>query len=191
MIFNRTQIKKRQKAGSRTAGFTLIETLIAISLLMMAVVEPMVLTSQALKSAYYARDQITASNLAQEGIEAVRAERDKRILTAALTGTNVDIFGSIPVDQDFTIDARKDSSTDPSAMTPCAGPCPRLQTDGNIYGYQSGWTNTAFTRTLRAQYVPGTTDEMRLTVTVTWRTGSYPARTITLNENLFRWVSNN
>src|SRR3972149_102217 len=85
-------------------GFTLIETLVAISLLSIAIVAPMSLTSQSLTAAYYARDQVTAFNLAQEGLEAVRAFRDGQVLqisqSAAASGIN--LFGAIPVDQYFT-----------------------------------------------------------------------------------------
>lgn len=166
-------------------GFTLIETLIAITLLMLAVVEPMVLTAQSLRSAYYARDQITASNLAQEAIEAVRSVRDSQILQMAEDpSVSVDIFGPIPKDQDFII------NTTNNVMTACSGTCPPLQTDGVLYGYSAGWANTGFTRTVHASFVPGSTDEMQLRVTVTWRTGSYPARSIVIRENLYRWVSN-
>ncbi|MBI5003948.1 hypothetical protein HZC00_02550 [Candidatus Kaiserbacteria bacterium] len=171
-----------------------METLIAITLLMLAVVEPMALTAQALKSAYYSRDQITASNLAQEAIETVRSVRDSQILQIALNpAVSVDIFGPIPVDQDFTI------STTDNTMTVCNGTCPPLQTNGTLYAYSAGWTNTGFTRTVHACYVQrvapfdcnaNPSDEMRLKVTVVWRTASYPARSITIYENLFRWVSN-
>jgi len=179
-MYFRTSPKKQKK------GFTLVETLIAITILMMAVVEPMALTAQSLKTAYYSRDQITASHLAQEAIEAVRSVRDGQILTIALTSPSnpVDIFGSIPVDQDFIID------TTNNAMTPCIGSCPPLQTNGTLYAYNAGWVNTGFTRVVHASYVPGSTDEILLKVTVTWRTSSYPMRTITIYENLYRWVSN-
>ena len=49
-------------------GFTLIETLVAVSLLTVAIVAPMTLTARSLSAAYYARDQITAFHLAQEAI---------------------------------------------------------------------------------------------------------------------------
>src|SRR3989338_949042 len=61
-------------------GFTLIETLVAISLLTIAIIAPMALTAQSLATAYYARDQITAFYMAQEAIEGVRALRDGQIL---------------------------------------------------------------------------------------------------------------
>jgi prepilin-type N-terminal cleavage/methylation domain-containing protein len=191
-----------KKTGARAPqGFTLIETLIAISLLLLAVIAPMSLTTQSLISAYYARDQMTASNLAQEAIEAVRSERDHKLLEIAINGSlpaGEDIFGKIPKDQDFTID------TTNNAMNTCpASGCPPLQTDGTLYGYRpprgglSSGTDTVFTRTVRACFVQSSgscsgapaTDEMRITVTVTWRTGSYPKRTIVIYENLYRWVS--
>lgn len=182
----------RHGAGKQERGFTLIETLIAITVLMLAVVQPMTLTAQALKAAYYSRDQVTASSLAQEAIEAVRGARDAQILQNALPPyPSADIFGSIPVDTDFTVD------TTNNTMTVCGGPCPRLQTNGVLYAYNPGWANTGFTRTVRACYVQPVapfacnstvSDEMRLSVTVTWQTGSYPARSITIYENLYRWI---
>lgn len=181
---------------SHTRGFTLIETLVAISLLMLAVIEPMTLTLQSLKVAYYARDQITASHLAQEAIEAVRSVRDAHMLNIQKTGTCEDIFGGILPGQDFRIDTTNDTIT--SCSGDPGGVCKPLQTDGTLYGYQSSMTiNTAFTRTLLACYIqppPSTScnntpsDEVRLLVTVTWRTGSFAPRTITIQENLYRWL---
>ena len=55
-----------RKPKSKIRGFTLIETLVAISLLMVAIVAPMSLTARSLATAYYARDQITAFHLAQK-----------------------------------------------------------------------------------------------------------------------------
>ncbi len=60
----------------KKAGFTLIETLVAISILLIAIVGPMVLVTNGIKIAFYARDQITAVYLAQDALEAVRYLRD-------------------------------------------------------------------------------------------------------------------
>ena len=72
-----------QVPTSESKGFTLIETMVAISILMVAIVAPMSLAAQSLSAAYYARDQITAFYLAQEGIEVVRSVRDTNILKIA------------------------------------------------------------------------------------------------------------
>jgi prepilin-type N-terminal cleavage/methylation domain-containing protein len=57
-------------------GFTLVETLVAISILMLAILGPLSIASAGLRNSIYARDQITAFYLAQEGIEYVRYARD-------------------------------------------------------------------------------------------------------------------
>jgi Tfp pilus assembly protein PilV len=170
-------------------GFTLIETMVAISLLTVAIIAPMSLTMQSLASAYYARDQVTAFYLAQEAIEAVRSVRDGNVLQNS-QGTSVNLLNGIPAGGSaFTVDTR----ANPVTMTLCpGGVCPPLQTDGTFYGYgggSSGWTNTQFTRTVTATFVTGTTDEIRVSVTVSWKTGSYQSRSFTISENLYRWIN--
>ncbi len=183
--------RKIHSAFPLQAGFTLIETLVAVSLLSIAIVAPMSLTTQSLSTAYYARDQITAFNLAQEGLEAVRAFRDGQILEISQSSSGgVNLFGSIPMDQDFTIDSRQGNPA--AAMRPCNGPCPRLQTDGTLYGHDPDtgtWPETHFTRTLHASFVPGTQDEIRVSVTVTWVTAASQTRTFVIFTNLYRWVN--
>lgn len=171
-------------------GFTLIETLVAITLLSVAIVAPMALTAKSLASAYYARDQITAFYLAQEAVESVRAIRDAQILQIAQStgGSQVDLFGSIPPgNQPFTIDARQ---ADPEqAITLCNDTCGPLQTDGTLYGYNANWADSNFTRTVRATLVGSGQDELRLTVVVAWRTGAFQERSFSISENLYRWVN--
>ena len=183
-----------------SSGMTLIETLVAISILAVAIVAPMTLTMQSLTSAYYARDQVVMFNLAQEAIESVRGVRDGNILKIALNSTStctddglpMHLLCNIPIDGDFTIDTR---ITDPhTAIHSCAsdpgGVCPFLQTDPaqTLYGYESGWTDTQFRRTVYAEYVGGNTDEIRITVTVVRVTGQHQLPPVVLHENLYKWV---
>lgn len=184
-----------------TVGFTLIETLVAISLLSVAIVAPMSLTSQSLTTAYFARDEITAFNLAQEGLEAVRGFRDGQVLIISQTAdaSGIDLFGSIPVNRDFTIDSREADLS--QAMQTCSGACPVLQTDGTLYGYDPDtnvWIPTYFKRTMRACYIQPTqvytcnstvSDEMRVTATVSWITPSAQTRSFTIYEDLYRWIA--
>jgi prepilin-type N-terminal cleavage/methylation domain-containing protein len=183
-----TRIRTFQ-VGSKSGaaqGFTLVETLVAISLLAIAIVAPMSLTTQSLVGAYYARDQVTAFFLAQEAIEAVRSVRDANVLTTAL-GTPTDLMTGIPsTGAAFTVDAH----TVPVTMTPCpGGVCPPLQTDGELYGYDGSWTNTNFTRSVTATYVTGTgNNEIKISATVVWQTAAFEPRSFTLSENLYRWI---
>jgi prepilin-type N-terminal cleavage/methylation domain-containing protein len=176
----------------RVRGFTLIETLVAVSLLSIAIVAPMSLTTQSLAAAFYARDQVTAFNLAQEGIEAVRALRDGQILqiSQSSNASGVDLFGPIPVNQDFTIDSRQ--TLPANAINSCAGICAALQTDGTLFGYDPDtalWVRTHFIRTMHAKYVGAGQDEIRISVTVSWPTASGQTRSFTIFENLYRWVN--
>lgn len=182
-------------------GFTLIETFIAVTLLTVAIVAPMLLTVQSLASAYYARDQITAFYLAQDGLEEVHQIRDGQVLQIAESSdpSGIDLFGPIPINQDFVIDARVSNPAtaicrcgDPACPLKSDGSCPYLQTDGSLFGYNiSGGTNTNFTRTMRATTVTsvgGVPQEIRITATVSWQTASYLKRTFSMSEDLYRWV---
>lgn len=182
-----------------STGFTLIETMVAITILTMAVVAPMSLASQSLSSAYYARDQVTAFHLAQEGIEAVRAARDSKILNNAQSATPLDLLAGIPTGVPFAVDTRD------NRMTQCTtGTCPYMRTDGTFYAYgpvgttniyqTTLWNPTRFRRTITAEYIahtiPSATprDEIKITVKVEWRTGRFGNRSVTITENLYRWV---
>jgi len=182
---------KKQRTKNINKGFTLVETLVAISLLTISIVAPMSLTMLALSSAIYARDQITAYYLAQEGIEAVRSVRDGNILVTAL-GTPTPILsegtgpGQIPSTSGtpFTIDTH----TIPATMALCdSGTCRVLETDGDLYGYSSGWTNTTFTRSVSATVI--SQDEVRISVTVSWNTSPFNVRSFTLSDNLYAWIN--
>jgi len=60
-----------------TAGFTLVEALVAISILMIAIASPMTLAQKGLSTATLSKDQMIASFLAQDAIEAVKNIRDQ------------------------------------------------------------------------------------------------------------------
>src|SRR3989344_6571680 len=135
-IRERVCIFLKAESWQLNAGFTLVETLLAVSLLSIAITAPIVLTMQALTSAYYARDQITASHLAQEGLEAVHAVRDQQILRIATKmkddADDVDLFGALHTyaqnGKKFTIDV-----SDRDDIADCdAGGCDALRTNGKL-----------------------------------------------------------
>lgn len=70
------------KIQSTKRGFTLIEAMIAVTILTLAVAGPLYTANSAIVASMTARDQLTASYLAQEGIEYVRAMRDYEYLAA-------------------------------------------------------------------------------------------------------------
>jgi len=57
-------------------GFTLIETLVAITILMISIVGPLTIAQKSLTAATIAKDQVIASFLAQELMEQIKNDRD-------------------------------------------------------------------------------------------------------------------
>lgn len=174
-----------QSIEQKKKGFTLIETMVAVSLLVISVAAPMSLAVQSLSSAFYARDQVTAFHLAQEAIETVRAVRDGNALRVA-QGTEANLLDGIPstAGQPFTVDTLNNT------MTLCTSACPPLRNNGSVFGYGTSgtWVDTRFTRTVTATQVGAGVDEVRVSVEVRWRTGAFQERSFIISENLYRWV---
>lgn len=57
-------------------GFTILETLVAITILMLAIVGPLTASQKSLVASLYAKDQIVAAYLAQDAMEYLKNTRD-------------------------------------------------------------------------------------------------------------------
>jgi prepilin-type N-terminal cleavage/methylation domain-containing protein len=102
-------LKQKNKACSskpwRSRGFTLVETLIAISIFSVVIITMMSFLSQNISNTGYAKKKIIAGYLVQEGIEYVRNMRDNAVLYTG--GGNWTSFRNTPninypVPVDFT-----------------------------------------------------------------------------------------
>jgi len=88
-------LRRNKNTMSRlVCGFTLVEALIAISILMIAIATPISLSQKALSSATLSRDQMTASFLAQDGLEAVKNLRDQIAIRYDSSNPNTDWLSS-------------------------------------------------------------------------------------------------
>ena len=76
-LFNNKVNRKIDKLEN--GGFTIIETLVAITVLMIAVSGPLVVASKGLNTALYARDQVIASGLAQESMELIKNMKNNNV----------------------------------------------------------------------------------------------------------------
>ena len=81
-----------QKNKSHKKGFTLVETLVALSIFSLSVLALMVALGGGLKSTNFAKSKITASYLAQEGIELMRNMRDTFVLYDGGAGDGWPLF---------------------------------------------------------------------------------------------------
>jgi prepilin-type N-terminal cleavage/methylation domain-containing protein len=190
------------KEGEPVRGFTLIETLVSIAIIMLATAGPLFSASQALVSAEISRDQLTASYLAQEGIEYVRLVRDNAYLalyppntnTSAAAWTNF-VNGVISncSSTACTVDPARSLGVN-SSLTPCGTSpnpaCAPLYTDNSthVYGQYSiipgNVTKTPFTRTIRVTTVSSTEQSVTATVTWSFHNSTY---SVTVNNHLTPW----
>lgn len=159
-------------------GFTLIETFVAVTILMTAVAGPLTIAARGLLSSVLAKDQLTASFLAQEGVEYIRHKRDTNRLQnltwfAGMNACTTSIC---------QIDSKEDT------MTACGtGTCAKLRYDraSGFYTYNIASPETPFTRTVRVEIAPNGYEAV-ITSTVEWRSAIY-TRQIVLKEILTDW----
>lgn len=169
-------------------GFTLIETLIAISILVLAVTGAFAAAQNGISSAIFSKDQIVAFYLAEEGVEEVRNLRDQNGLAQVnwLTGIASSVSDPCYFGNVCMIDAVNDN-IDRCGST--AGSCPVLKQDpvNGFFGYTESWTDSPFRREIQiVQVAPGNSHEVSITVTVTWSKGLL-SRQFVAHEDIFDW----
>ncbi len=184
-------------------GFTLIETLVAVTILLMVIVGPMTLASKGIQNAYFAGDQTTALYLAQEGIEHMERLRDEVALANYLDyrtdgndgdGNTWSWHSTLDSDCKDVDGCGVDLSASPATYSDCsiASNCRLNKYTGTgvvdrIYGDTTGtgWVPSIYTRRIYvgANLVNG---GVPVTVTVSWNSTLLGGiRTITLETYLY------
>jgi type II secretory pathway pseudopilin PulG len=160
------------KKNSTKSGYTLVETLVAITVLMIAIAGPLTVASKALNAAQDAKNQLIASNLAQESMEYLKNWKDNKVQNDPNNwpGTLLcqSTSASVP-----TCGVQTDISA-PSGYTigSCAPTC-RMYQSSLGYTYNSGGaTISPFTRYYYLSNL-SITDPI-ITVVVSWTTGTTP-----------------
>lgn len=169
---------------SKSKGLTLVESLVAISVLVIAVFGPMSIVAQSIRTAYLTRDQMTAFYLAQEAIEHVRNVKDKNSLqlndtSRWLTGL---VGGTVPTINEpgtptpirYTLELDPNSGYD---LVQCGATCPKLNIDRDSREYGAPTISgnvvaSIYTREVTFWELTGDPDaekEVAVHVTVRWQ----------------------
>ena len=130
---------RRYRKNNTKKGFSLIESLIAIAVLLLAIIGPFTIATKGLIAANFARDQVTAFYLAQEAAELIRSKRDNN----ALSGDTWTDGLTKCFNKECTIDATKNIDSN-NALSVCGSKCPVLQQSpsSKLFGYSNNWDDT-------------------------------------------------
>lgn len=187
--------EKKTQSVVRQAGFTLVETLVAISILSLSILGTFTAVQNGLQSSTFAKDQITAFYLAQESMEYIRNIRDENAivtLQALSTGSSgrnwLAGLSDVPSDPCYfgktcTIDSPMKQVT---ACFGSWGSCPYLNQDTttSLFGYSSGWPQSKFKREI--QFTQISAHEVNVTVSISWTSGGF-AKTLRVQQLLLDW----
>jgi len=176
-------------------GFTLVETLVAIMIVLGTLTATYAAVASSIQSSARARDTIAAFYLAQEAFEYVKSQRDTNSLQGRdwlddlRGGNNCGGQGCF-----LTVYNEDGSPKEPSAdaFESCTGnECPRPVTqhpDTGAYGHYDAdatvWEKTPFRRHIE---VTRASDEARVLVTVEWDKADGSTQSIELREQITNW----
>lgn len=165
--------KKIKNLGSRDAGFTLIEGLLAFFILTLGVLGSYAVVSRNLSVAVGIKNELIAVQIAEEGTEVVRNIRDNDWHAGSVFGA------SIP---DGTWRVQWNSTT----LLAVASTPLKLDSASGLYSYDSG-TDTLFSRAVTISTPAGEGAIRRIvTINVTWKERGV-SKSVQAEEHLYNW----
>jgi prepilin-type N-terminal cleavage/methylation domain-containing protein len=189
-IHNGLRIKKVKLVS----GFTLVETLVAISILSLSIAATFTAVQNGLQNSTLAKDQTTAFYLAQEGMEFIKNKRDENALNSIneqpnpttnwLTGLSDDpddpcYFGKV-CRVDVTVSPPNNVARCGDNFDDCA--VLSQDPDTGLFGYSSG-SPTIFKRSIKFKEIV-VNREVEVTIQMSW-TSRWGPKTFTITEILF------
>ena len=162
---------------SKNKGFTIIETLVAITILMISIAGPLVIAEKGYMAGVYAKDEVTASYLAQDLLEFVKSVRDNNVLASPprnwlqnlTSGNSCNSISSLCKIDTLTTDTSNPLST----LSVCSGETCRLYLSDN--GYTTSSSGTTPTKFYRYFYIKANPSnpiyQAKLIVVVKWNNG--------------------
>ncbi len=181
-----------KKIIKKEKGFTLVETLIAISILMISVAAPLSLAAKGIQAANLAKEQIVAYYLAQDAFEMVKNIVDSNKLGSYSYSQGEMIHGDL---NDICIfnECKIDTLTGKIEIY-SLGEKIKFSKTNNIYGFDSAsasdYTDTIYERYFKIEKVQddgSSIDEIRVLITIKWDVPFVGEQTYTLKSNITNW----
>ncbi len=179
-----------------TRGFTVVETLMALTVFSMVVVALVTVSSSSVTNVNFMRNRLTASYLGQEGIEVVRNIRDGYIASGAGWDSFVAAFDnqcmSESSESGCDFEPMQSIAQGDGMYSATGGSECTLQTD-DASGYYSPLGGITFQRRTpycrRIQFVPLSDPAehgLKIVSTVTWQDGTTP-KTLQMVDYIYEW----
>lgn len=180
-------LSSQKEISKRDKGFTLLESIVAIAILLLSITAATTAVQTALSSSIFAKHQVISFFLAQEAVEYIKNARDNNILQGqnwlngyASSGSPC-FFGNVCI-----VDATLSSGAF-SICSSGAGTCPLLRQSSSapyLYGYNVAWSATGYRREIVLSQINA--NEITATINVTFTKGTV-SKTITVRESIFNW----
>ena len=181
-----------RNVGLNKQGFTLVETLVAISILMIAITGPLTIASKALTTALTSRDQVIATFLAQDVHEYIHSIKDRNLYRNNPWLQDLGNGTSCTAAAPCIIDTSGVNSSPASAIAVSGGNT-QLYRDsfGRFTHVATGNARTIFSRQFYIEELPlqdlGQTYQARVVVRVNWMNNGSPFET-TFDTYIYRTV---
>lgn len=170
-------LAKNLKINKKSLGFSLLESIVAIFILVLVLTGPLTLAYRSIRFAEVARDKLIAANLAQEGIELILAKRADNFLAG-----DPDITWLDGMDICATSECAVDSSANPPNIFSYDA-CKSLVINSGVYACSAA-LDGFYRRKINITKIND--DEYKITSTVSW-TNRYGTSEFILKEHILNW----
>ncbi len=178
-------MKRELISKNNKRGFTMVETLVAIFILLVSTTGPLSFAQSGLRASFLARDQVVAFYLAQDAIETIKNTRDNN----SLEGINwLDGLDDCENSNGCRIQTGADLTVDECFADPCE-PMYYNNTSQEYILNNTGSDTIAskYTRTVYVNEIV-TDRETQIIVEVEWDSNFFSERRIIVQENMYNWV---
>jgi type II secretory pathway pseudopilin PulG len=184
----------QQSTGvQKTSGFTIIETLVAIFVLLITTTGPLVFAQNGLRASFLARDQVTAFYLAQEPVEIFKNIRDANHIIRNifgldwLEGFNDCYPGAVPGETTSCNIGLRDSNNDFGVVDcggeTCTNPL-RYNPENKTFVVDGANPESKYTRTVYVTLIND--NEIQVIVEVKWQSQFLADKRVVIQENIYK-----